>query len=331
MGKSKRNVVRITAVVATGSCLLALMAGCGQAATNASAKSASSDQAQKTSQTSQSQSSSNKADVSSASGNSTSTPSSSASKSGTSTGESHQGAPSAAGSSKTSQTESPAPDLQASNEAITLMAYVKAMGGLENVPASRLIVNSNLLSLETASGEGGAMKLITVSGDQVMVTDEVFGPPSSTPAKTATYNVSDLLNEYYRTSGQQAEISNLLAQGARHNVIDFLAYMQVWGKTGDFTGQNVEIMGNVVSGGTADSTGTITLNGNEVTMTNSQPNCGGPQGCQPSTNHTWNFSADELLAKYYSTASQKQIINNYIDQANQTQSQWLPSAGQIQN
>ncbi|MBR4399699.1 MAG: hypothetical protein IKT06_02055 [Aeriscardovia sp.] len=326
MGKSKRNVLRITAIVATGSCLLALMAGCGQAATNASANGQS-----KTSQTPQSQSSSNKADLSSASGNPTSAHSTSASKGGASTGEAQQSAPSATGSSKASQTESSAPDLQASNEAITLMAYVKAMGGLENVPASRLIVNSNLLSLETASGEGGAMKLITVSGDQVMVTDEVFGPPSSTPAKTATYNVGDLLNEYYQTAGQQAEINNLLAQGTRHNVIDFLAYMQVWGKTGDFTGQNVEIMGNVVSGGTADSTGTITLNGNEVTMTNSQPNCGGSQGCQPSTNHTWNFSAGELLGKYYSAASQKQIINNYIDQANQTQSQWLPSAGQIQN
>ena len=86
-----------------------------------------------------------------------------------------------------------------------------------------------------------------------------------------------------------------------------------------------------MSGGTADITGTITLNGNEVTITNAQPNGGGSQGCQASTKHSWTFSVDELLSKYYSTAAQKQAVNNYIDQANQTQFQWLPSAGQIQN
>ena len=93
----------------------------------------------------------------------------------------------------------------------------------------------------------------------------------------------------------------------------------------------MEIMGNVMSGGTADITGTITLNGNEVTITNAQPNGGGSQGCQASTKHSWTFSVDELLSKYYSTAAQKQAVNNYIDQVNQTQFQWLPSAGQIQN
>ena len=40
----------------------------------------------------------------------------------------------------------------------------------------------------------------------------------------------------------------------------------------------MEIMGNVVSGGTADTTGTITLNGNEVTVKNVQPNCRASQG-----------------------------------------------------
>ena len=210
------------------------------------------------------------------------------------------------------------------------MAYVKAMGGLANVPAKNLIVNNNLLALETVSGNDGNMKLVTVSGDQVMVTDEVFGPPSSTADKTTVYNVSDLLGEYYQTQEQQDTINNLLDQGTRHNLIDFLAYMQVWGK-GDFTGQNVEIMGNVVSGGTADTTGIITLTGNKVTVKNAQPNCGGSQGCQPSTGHTWTFNADELLSKYYSTANQKQAVNNWINRANQTQSQWLPSAGQIQN
>ena len=93
----------------------------------------------------------------------------------------------------------------------------------------------------------------------------------------------------------------------------------------------MEIMGNVVSGSTADITGTITLNGNEVNITNAQPNGGGSQGCQASTKHSWTFNVDELLSKYYSTAAQKQTVNNYIDQANQTQFQWLPSAGQIQN
>ena len=252
-------------------------------------KNAPSDQSQKTGQTPQDQASSDKAETSSGGG---------AMSGGkdASNAQMQTGSPSVPGSSQTSQTEPSAPPLQASNEAIRVMAYVEAMGGLANVPAKNLIVNSNLLALETVSGNDGNMKLVTVSGDQVMVTDEVFGPPSSTADKTTVYNVSDLLGEYYQTQEQQDTINNLLDQGTRHNLIDFLAYMQVWGK-GDFTGQNVEIMGNVVSGGTADSTGLITLNGNEVTVKNAQPNCGGSQGCQPSTSHTWTFNADELLRR----------------------------------
>lgn len=324
MRKTSKRTVRIASLLATGICLLALLAGCGQTSTGTQLKSAPSDQSQKTGQTPQNQASFDKAETSSGGA------SMSGGKSEAPNAQTQTGSPSVPSSSQTSQTKPSAPSLQASNEAIRVMAYVKAMGGVANVPAKNLIVNSNLLALETVSGNDGNMKLVTVSGDQVMVTDEVFGPPSSTADKTTVYNVSDLLGEYYQTQEQQDTINNLLDQGTRHNLIDFLAYMQVWGK-GDFTGQNVEIMGNVVSGGTADTTGTITLNGNEVTVTNAQPNCGGSQGCQPSTSHTWTFNADELLSKYYSTASQKQAVNNYINRANQTQSQWLPSAGQIQN
>lgn len=318
MRKTSKRTVRIASLLATGICLLALLAGCGQTSTGTRSKSAPSDQSQKTGQTPQNQASSGGASMSGG-------------KSEASNTQTQTGSPSNASSSQISQAESSTPkNLQASNEAITVMAYVKAMGGLANVPAKNLIVNNNLLALETVSGNDGNMKLVTVSGDQVMVTDEVFGPPSSTADKTTVYNVSDLLGEYYQTQEQQDTINNLLDQGTRHNLIDFLAYMQVWGK-GDFTGQNVEIMGNVVSGGTADTTGIITLTGNKVTVKNAQPNCGGSQGCQPSTGHTWTFNADELLSKYYSTANQKQAVNNWINRANQTQSQWLPSAGQIQN
>ena len=324
MRKASKRTIRTASIVATGVCLLFLMAGCGQASTDTQAKTASSGQSQKISQTPQNQTSSDKAETSSG------TTSMSGGKSEAPSAQTQTGSPSVPSSSQTSQTEPSAPPIQASNEAIRVMAYVKAMGGIGNVPAKNLIVNSNLLALETIPGNDGNMKLVTISGDQVMVTDEVFGPPSSTADKTPVYNVSDLLGEYYQTQEQQDTINNLLDQGTRHNLIDFLAYMQVWGK-GDFTGQNVEIMGNVVSGGTADTTGIITLNGNEVTVKNAQPNCGGSQGCQPSTSHTWTFNADELLSKYYSTASQKQAVNNYINLANQTQSQWLPSAGQIQN
>ena len=326
MGKASKRAIRTAITVAAGVCLLLLMAGCGQASTGTQAQTASSGQSQKISQTPQNQTPSDNAAASSG------TSSMSAGKSETSDSPTQPGSPSDASSSQTSRTDSSTPNLQASNEAITVMAYVKAMGGLTNVPESNLIVDSNLLALETASGNNDNIKLITVSGDQVMVTDEVFGPPSSSsPAKTAVYNVSDLLGEYYQTQEQQDTINNLLDQGTRHNILDFLAYMQVYGKGNSFTGQGVEIMGNVVSGGTAGTTGVVTLNGNEVTLKNSQPNCGASQGCQPSIQHTWTFNASELLSKYYSTASQKQTINNYIEQANQTQSQWLPSAGQIQN
>lgn len=57
--------------------------------------------------------------------------------------------------------------------------------------------------------------------------------------------------------------------------------MQVYGKGNFFTGQDVEIMGNVVSGGTTGTIGVVTLNENEVTLKNSQPNCGDPRGVSP--------------------------------------------------
>lgn len=67
------------------------------------------------------------------------------------------------------------------------------------------------------------------------------------------------------------------------NFIDLPAYMQV-GQRELYRAERRE--GNVVSGGTAGTTGVVTLNGNEVTLKNSQLNCGGYQGCQPSIQHT---------------------------------------------
>ncbi|MBQ7901770.1 MAG: hypothetical protein IJ365_07425, partial [Clostridia bacterium] len=168
------RVCGVFSLLATGICLLALLAGCGQSSTSTRSKSAPSDQSQKTGQTPQDQASSDKAETSSGGG------AMSGGKSEALNAQTQTGSPSVPSSSQTSQTEPSAPPLQASNEAIRVMAYVKAMGGVANVPAKNLIVNSNLLALETVSGNDGNMKLVTVSGDQVMVTDEVFGLPSST-------------------------------------------------------------------------------------------------------------------------------------------------------
>lgn len=318
MGRSKK-AIRLTVGAVSAICLLTLMAGCGQAS-GTNKKSTSSDQPQKTSQTDNTQTSAEKTSSSSGADNASSETSANKTQQETSS----------AGSSKASQTESVAtPNVSASNEAITVMAYVKSMGGLENVPENRLIVDVNLLALEvpaSASGNRGDLKLINISGDQVKVTDVVLNPQSN--GKTAVYNVSDLLNEYYQTQQQQSEINNLLSQGSRHNVIDFLAWMQKYEVCPDYdrncyTGQNVEIMGNTISDGTDGTTGTITLNGNEVTMVNYRQDCGGSSGCKAPIKTVWTFNADELLDKYYSTEAQKQTINNYINQAHQSQSSWL--------
>lgn len=315
MRRSKK-AIKLAFGAASAICLLALMAGCGQVSA-ASKKSASSDQPQKTSQTVKTQTSEEKAGSSSAAGNASSTSTTSVDKT--------QQEASSANSAKTSQIESPAaPNFSASDEAIAVMAYVKSMGGLANVPASKLIVDVNLLALEipAASSGDGDLKLIKVSGDEVKVTDVAFSS-SSYYGKTTVYNVNDLLNEYYQNQEQQSEINSLLSQGARHNVIDFLAWMQKYEVCPSYdrnclTGQNVEIMGNTISEGTDGTTATITLNGNEVTMVNYQQNCGGSQGCKTPIKTVWTFSADELLSRYYSTASQKQTINGYIEQSYQS-------------
>lgn len=64
-------------------------------------------------------------------------------------------------------------------------------------------------------------------------------------------------------------------------------------------------------------------------MANEQPDCGGPQGRQPYFGNPRTLNADEFFSKHYSAAREKQTIGNCINQANQMQSQQLPSSGQI--
>ncbi|MBO6055742.1 MAG: hypothetical protein J6P84_02030 [Alphaproteobacteria bacterium] len=54
----------------------------------------------------------------------------------------------------------------------------------------------------------------------------------------------------------------------------------------------MEIINNAVRGVTSDTAGTITLKVNEITVTNTQPNCGDLQGYEASANHGWSFNAD---------------------------------------
>lgn len=64
-------------------------------------------------------------------------------------------------------------------------------------------------------------------------------------------------------------------------------------------------------------------------MANEQPDCGGPQGRRLYFGRIRTLNADEFLSKCYSAAREKQTIGNCINQANQMQSQWLTSSGQI--
>ncbi|MBQ1803240.1 MAG: hypothetical protein II015_01585 [Aeriscardovia sp.] len=64
-------------------------------------------------------------------------------------------------------------------------------------------------------------------------------------------------------------------------------------------------------------------------MANEQPDCGDPQGRRPYFGRTRTLNADGIFSKYYLAAREKQTIDNCINQANQMQSQWLPSSGQI--
>lgn len=84
------------------------------------------------------------------------------------------------------------------------------------------------------------------------------------------------------------------------NVIDMLAYVKAYGGPNNIAPSDLLINGNVIGQGTADSTGQITISGNNVTLTIKE------------TSNTYNIN--NLIKEYYNSASQKQVINNLIKQ-----------------
>lgn len=97
-------------------------------------------------------------------------------------------------------------------------------------------------------------------------------------------------------SSSQASQQNQLPT----NVINMLAYVKTYGGPGNVSGQDLIIDGNVIGQGTDDSTGTVAISGNNVSLT-----------IEGKTN---TYNINDLAKEYYNTSDQQQKINNLINQ-----------------
>ncbi|MGX5378030.1 hypothetical protein ACWCL1_07300 [Ligilactobacillus sp. LYQ135] len=120
---------------------------------------------------------------------------------------------------------------------------------------------------------------------------------NSSSKVTSTNNSTTGVNS--ATQNSSANVSN--------QVIGMLAYMEAYKADAPISPQRLFITDNVIGQGTADSTGSYQINGNEVTFTTSRG--------QSST-----YNVNDLINKYYSTAQQKEQVNEYITQGEATAS-----------
>lgn len=102
-------------------------------------------------------------------------------------------------------------------------------------------------------------------------------------------------NSSTNTSSQASQQNQLPT-----NVINMLAYVKTYGGPGNVSGQDLIIDGNVIGQGTDDSTGTVAISGNNVSLT-----------IEGKTN---TYNINDLAKEYYNTSDQQQKINNLINQ-----------------
>ena len=208
-----------------------------------------------------------------------------------------------------------------SNEVLYLLAYIKYQGGIQNITPSDLIVDEYMIGTQKGTVWPNVSQSDTpipntptpfqmvIDGKEVKVLGAADNPELC--SVKAVYNANSLVSEYYSTPTQQAEVTSLLQEGERHNVLNVLAFMHsgAWIGGGiNFQKAQFEINNNSFGDGGSDVSAFALLKGSTVEICVMSSAGANP----PMYYQYYYFNAQSLLDKYYSTPAQKAQVNEYI-------------------
>ena len=301
------KTLKLAGALAASLALLAVLAGCGQSSKPSSQK----DSTSGTSAKSASQSSTHPSSSSPLPSTSTSTASSSpTSASASNTLSSSTASSTPAASSSSADSTGASTQQMPSDEVLYLLAYIKYRGGLEAITPSDLIVDEYMIGTQ----KGTVLTMAPVApipfklglkGKEV----QMLGDEEENEVYRS-YNIENLIGEYYATPSQQSEVNSLLQEGERHNVLDILALMASPAWVSGESNSSFFISNNYLAA--KNGGGQVIVKGNEVEL-------GATIGLEAAEAtgarmhyHCYYFNAQSLLDKYYSTPAQKAQVNEYI-------------------
>lgn len=117
-------------------------------------------------------------------------------------------------------------------------------------------------------------------------------------------NTSQTNESNVNTGNTQNNSTNTSSQSnLPSNVINMLAYVKAYGGPDNVSAKDLIINGNVIGQGTSDSTGSVAISGNNVSITvNGKTNT---------------YDINDLANEYYNSSDQQQNINQLINQGTQ--------------
>ena len=298
------KALKVAGALSASLALLTVLAGCGQAS---SPKPSSQKEASSSSTPAKSASQG----VSSTQASSASSPSSSSTSASASGTPSPSNASSTSTASSSSSVSSSTSEPRPSNEVLYLLAYIKYRGGIQNITPSDLIVDEYMIGTQ----KGTVLTMAPVApipfklglkGEEM----QMLGDGEEENEVYRSYNIENLIGEYYSTPSQQSEVNSLLQEGQRHNVLDVLALMASPAWVSGESNSSFFMYNNYLSA--ENGGGQVIVKGNEVEL-------GATIGLEAAEAngtrmhyHCYHFNAQSLLDTYYSTPEQKAQVNKYI-------------------
>ena len=208
-----------------------------------------------------------------------------------------------------------------SNEVLYLLAYIKYRGGIQNITPSDLIVDEYMIGTQKGTVLPDVPQSdrpipnmpspfqMVVNGKEVKVLGAADNPELY--SIKAVYNANSLVSEYYSTPSQREQVSALLQEGERHNLLDVLAIMHSdlwWTNSMYYQEHQFSINNNSFGDDRADMSATALIKGSTVEICVMSSAGANP----PMYYQYYYFNAQSLLDKYYSTPAQKSQVNEYI-------------------
>ena len=196
-----------------------------------------------------------------------------------------------------------------------VLAYIKLKGGINKVNSSTFLLDNMLIGSQGSEKEwnsyGSApMYQAHVDSSSDKVTLTLYNAIFTETEQEWSYNLANLINEYYSTQSQQQEVNDLLCRGEFNEIVNLAAYIRMWsanvGQNGatQFAPSLLSITGNAMRD-TGSAVSYMTLQGNNVDVT-TYPGVGMPLS-------TSSYPIKSLINEYYSTSHWRSMLNSYIN------------------